>query len=875
LILKNNNFFSKSGKLLGFFLFLGILYPCLLAGSAQNSYEGVLRSFQEAVEKIDFDSYQELFLPEIGEAERAAFESYFSELLMDQVVVRRLPGLKEAEGKKIIYYHVYFQNSYSALIETWKLSLVAVNGSWKIASREVSTRLRNLYRLKIPASTVARAEKITVRHQDISLTFQNALVFFDNLPEMETALLIIGPGRLNFEPSDQNEKHQLKLMYKTEALLADLDEAYLRFSPSFFTRNIEIRGAVPLASLNPRESEEASRAFARYHERFFTLENSLTRETLTVLPQGEEAVFEFKGPKIGEMAYVFSPFAEDEITLYDRRKDRFVCLYTPKETSSGRFFRFSLTERVDVSHYDLEAEIDPSNFYLSVRARVRLISRGQPVESLRFRLNPTLNLIRILDNEGHELMFNQDRANKMIYIPLIEPFGQEPLALEFFYQGRLVPPPAHTDVVAGQLEEMQINVPVKFESWLYSYSSLWYPMSPGEDYFTARVKLIAPEDMACLGQGKLTEVGRISGRKTEKGPGRDKIFWVYESQKPLKYLSFLVGHLERLQELTTQTGLPLELYASKEFRLNWKGQLEEAASIISFYEKLFGPFPYENLRVILRFWETSGGHSPGSMVIVNQLPRALRPQVAASAKPSSPVDLTRWNEYFLAHEIAHQWWGQAVTWRRYRDQWLSEGLAQFSTVLYLKEKYGFKAYTEILNQFTRWTKRKVAWGPIILGSRLSYLDFEAFQTIVYNKSSLALNLLAELLGEEVFFRGLREFVQNFRYQSAATADFFRTMEKVSSLDLKLFMVSWFEKYSLPQLKIETMAEMRADSSLFKVKIEQLGDIFHFPLWLEWQEGSEIRREKVIIKEKIQEFSFSVKHRPRHFKANPDGLVPLS
>lgn len=875
MLLKGKNFLPTSGKLLSIFLCLGIFYPSLLTSLAQDSYERALRSFQEAVEKIDFQSYQELFLPEISEVERGVFENYFSELLMDQVVVRRLPGLKETEGKKIIYYHVYFQNSYSALVETWKLSLVLANGSWKIASREVTTRLRNLYRLKIPASTVARAEKIMVKHQDISLTFQNALVFFDNLPEIETALLIIGPGRLHFEPSDQNEKHQLKLMYKTEALMADLDQAYLRFSPSFFTRNIEIKGAVPLASLNQKESEEASRAFARYHERFFTLENSLTREMLTVLPQGEEAVFEFKGPKIGEMTYVFSPFAEDEITLYDRSKDRFVCLYTPKEPSSGRFFRFSLTERVDISHYDLEAEIDPNNFYLSVKARVRLISRGQLIESLRFRLNPSLNLIRILDNEGHELMFNQDRTNKMIYIPLIEPFGQDSLVIEFFYQGRLVPPQAQTDVVAGQLEDMQIKVPLKFESWLYSYSSLWYPMSPSEDYFTARIKLIAPEDMTCLGQGRLIEVGRLSGRKTEKSPGRDKIFWVYESQKPLKYLSFLVGHLERLQELTMETGLPLELYASKEFRLNWKGQLEEAASIISFYEKLFGPFPYEKLKVILRFWETSGGHSPGSMVIINQLPRALRPQPAASSKPSSPVDLTRWKEYFLAHEIAHQWWGQAVTWRRYRDQWLSEGLAQFSTILFLKEKYGFKAYTEILNHLTRWTKRKVSFGPIILGSRLSYLDFEAFQTIVYNKTSLALNLLVDLLGEEVFFRGLREFFHDFRFQSASTADFFRTMEKVSSLDLKLFMVSWFEKYSLPKLKIETTAEMKADSSLFKIKIEQLGDIFHFPLWLQWHEGAEIRREKVIIKEKVQEFSFSVNHRPRNFKANPDGLVPLS
>lgn len=854
---------------------MGFLAPGHLFCLIHDNYESVLRSFQEAVEKIDFQFYQELFLPEISEPERRAFENYFSELLMDQVVVYRLPGIKEVQEKKVIYYHVYFQNSYSALIETWRLSLVAVNGNWKIASREVSTRLRNLYRLKIPSSAVVKAERVVIRHQDISLTFQDALVFFDNLPEIETALLIIGSGRVLFEPSDQNEKHQLKLMYKNEILVAEIDQAYLRFSPSFFARNVEIKGAIPLTAISQRENEQASKLFARYHERFFTIENSLTRETLTVLPQSDEAVFEFKGPRIGELTYIFSPFSEDEITLYDLNRDRFICLYSPKSPDSGRIFRFSMAETVDVSHYDLEAEVDPSNFYLSARARVKLAPKGQVIESLRFRLNPKLNLIRILDSEGHELMFNQDRASKMIYIPLVEPLGQESLALEFFYQGRLVPPPSHTDVITGQIEDLPINVPVKFESWLYSYSSLWYPMPPSEDYFTARVKLIAPDDMTCLGQGMLIESGRISGRKPDKGSERkDRAFWVYESQKPLKYLSFLVGHLERVQELKMDTGLSLELYASREFRLNWKGQLEEAASIISFYEQLFGPFPYEKLRVVLRFWDVSGGHSPGSMVIINQLPRALRPQAAVSSKPTSPVDLTRWSEYFLAHEIAHQWWGQAVTWRRYRDQWLSEGLAQFSTILYIKEKYGLKAYLEILNQFARWTRRKTAWGPIVMGSRLSYLDFEAFQTIVYNKSSLALNLLSHLLGEEVFLEGIKEFVHNFRYHAASTADFFRTMEKVSSLDLKPFMVSWFERHTLPQLKIETATETKASRSLFKVKIEQVGETFLFPLWLEWKEGSQIRREKVIINEKIQEFNFSVNNKPQSFKINPDGSVPL-
>ncbi len=863
-----------------FFLVLGVFFLFLassLSVSAESldTLEATLRQFQAAIENLDFSAYGLFFLPEIGQAEVGVFDSYFTDLGMDGVVVRRLPGIKERAGEHTVFFHVVFQNSYAALVETWRLSFVLKDGDWKIASREVVSRLRNLYRLKIPSDRWERVEKITIDHQDISLTFNQALVFYDNLPEIETALLIIGPGRMAFRPSDENEKHQLKLMYKTESLSSEVDHAYLRFSPSFFSRHVHLDGARPAPPISPRDLEQATAYFGRYQENFFTVENSLTRELLTVLPQGEEAVIEFRSPKLGDLTYIFSPFAEDEISLYDRTRDRFICLYSPRETDEGRPLRFFFGQPFDILHYDVEAEVDPGTFFLSAKVRVKLVSRSGGLETLRFRLNPRLNLIRILDEEGRELMFNQDRSNRMVYVPLIEPSSRETITLEFFYQGRLEPPPSHTDVLlAGQAEEPRIVVPLKFESLLYSYSALWYPSPPHEDYFTARVKLVAPAEMTCLGQGLLLEKGYSVGRKGEKsGLRQDKAYWIYESKTPLKYLAFLVGKLEFLQESRTTSGLNLELFSSQEFRLNWRGSLEEAAAILSFYEKQFGRFPYESLRIILRFWETKGGHSPGSLVILNQLPRSLASQGVGLANPASPVDLSRWPEYFLAHEIAHQWWGQAVTWRRYRDQWLSEGLAQFSTILFLKEKYGRKAYTDILRQFARWTEKKSRWGPVIMGSRLSYLDFEAFQTIIYNKSSLALNLLCELLGEDVFFKGLKEFVTVFRFRPASTRDFFQTMEKVSGTDLQAFRQSWFEKHTLPRVRLQTSTEIRAGQPFFTVKIEQLEDVFVFPLWLEWKEGTSVRREKVVVQEKNQEFSFSLKAKPRQFKADPEKILP--
>ncbi len=853
-----------------------LLSPLWAQSSSSEDLEQVIRGFQQALENVDFSSYGSFFPPEVSAEEISALSLYFSELGMERVICRRLPGTKEERGARIVFFHVLFQNSYAALIETWRLSFVQLGEKWIVSSREITSRLRNLYRLKIPSSRVEKVEKISIDHQDINLSFRNALVFYDNLPEIETALLIIGPGQMTFMPSDLNEKHQLKLMYGVEVLQTEVEYAYLRFSPYFFTRNIKIDSPVSSPAAAPRDLDRASRLFSLHQDRFFTVENSLTQELLTALPQAEEAVFDFKSPRLGNLTYVFSPFSEDEITLYDQNRDRFISLYSPEKGSPGRSMRLSLLPGFDVLHYDLDVEIDPANLYLSARALVHISPRTAGVESVRFRLNPKLKLFRVVDGEGRELVFNQDRASKTVYLPLVEPATAEKLKIEFYYQGRLEPPPSHTDVIAlGQAEETRIIVPLKFDSFLYSSSALWYPSPPTDDYFTARVKFTTLANMTCLGQGVLVESGKIAGPRTPSGEKRqEKAFWVYESKQPLKYLAFLFGRVERGQESITSSKVPIELYTTQEFRTNWKGMLEETAAIIEFYERLFGSFPYENLRLVLRFWETKGGHSPGSLVILNQIPRSLSAQGLEGRRTVSPVDLSEWSEYFLAHDLAHQWWGQAITWKRYRDQWLSEGLAQFATIRYLKEKYGSKAYRDIVRRFSQWTQKKSRWGPVILGSRLSYLDFEAFQSIIYNKSSLALHLLSELLGEEKFFRGLKEFVQEFKYRPATTSDFFRTMERVSGFDLKAFAQGWFEKFSLPQVKIHTSLEKKNDQYLFTIRVEQMGDIFVFPLWLEWrEEKAGGRREMVVIDKKMQEFHFHVSSKLNRFKVNPGGIVP--
>jgi aminopeptidase N len=268
---------------------------------------------------------------------------------------------------------------------------------------------------------------------------------------------------------------------------------------------------------------------------------------------------------------------------------------------------------------------------------------------------------------------------------------------------------------------------------------------------------------------------------------------------------------------------------------------------------------------------TSGGHSPASFIVLNELPK---PREGSSfVNVDSPVDLSRWKEYFLAHEIAHQWWGQCVTWKNYQDQWISEGLAQFAALLYLKDKHGPKNFRLILKKISRWAEKKADWGAITLGARISYFDIKAYQAIVYNKSSLVLNMLKDMLGDELFFKGLTEFFSRFKFHAASTKDFFNVFQDATDKDLTTFFEKWFNSFLLPDAKISYSVDKVENQYILNINVAQHRGLFVFPLWIEWRENGSTEQRKILVEKMNQEYQFVLREKPGKVVFNPDRAVP--
>jgi len=149
------------------------------------------------------------------------------------------------------------------------------------------------------------------------------------------------------------------------------------------------------------------------------------------------------------------------------------------------------------------------------------------------------------------------------------------------------------------------------------------------------------------------------------------------------------------------------------------------------------------------------------------------------------------DEWLLAHEFAHQWWGIGVTCATWGDFWLNEGLATFMAAAYKEHRFGRAAYDrEIAASRERYERVRDAGGEHALTYASWTSPSPADRIIVYHKGAYVLHLLREQLGEDRFWRGIAAYTREHMGRSVTTADFQRSMEAAAGVTLSSFFQRW-------------------------------------------------------------------------------------
>ena len=841
-----------------------------LHAQAKDNVDLFLRRVEQILQRADARAY--LALHSESASRTRAIEFASTELLprVTRAVIQErdrepLPGTLPGNGYRLMV-DTFFDFGPSGRIATWRLDIKrsgnpGADDEWVIADEEKISSVENLYRLALNTTKQFSARGLKISAEDIDLTLEEGSVFVSDIEIGVTGIVLLGRGILNFHPAPDTEKGQVKIFCGSEALETSFSAAFIRVNPGDF-ESVVHASALQAVPIDPRALKRAQELFQSEATKSFIIElGDLSRDAWSLLPGVGDFVAEIHTRKYDTLTYARSSSEAEDITLFDRKRKHNISIYASKDKMArrGRFYNEDDLVDYDVLDYDVDVVAMPDRHWIDGHAILRLKVRAYGLATLSLRLAEPLVVSSIVSREYGRLFGIRVRNQNLLVIslPTFVPRDTQ-ITLTVSYAGRLEPQaPDRETIQPGQVAE-DLPIMAAEKHFLYSNRSYWYPQATVSDYATAKLRLTVPSGIDCVASGELEPGYPVPIEPGGGYPARKQ--YVFSASQPLRYLSFIMSRFTRAETATVAFpaqearlkpngtggssgggsstpagGATLSSISYKSLNLSVESNprqvqrgrdlAERAGDIAQFYNSIIGDCPYSGFTLALIESDLPGGHSPGYFVALNQpLP------MSTLVWRNDPVAFSGFPDFFLAHEIAHQWWGQAVGWRNYHEQWISEGFAQYFAALYAQHQRGDDVFRSVLKQMRKTAMDRSDQGPVYLGYRLGHIRDESrvFRALVYNKGAAVLHMLRRLVGDEPFYRGLQRFYTASRFKKAGTEELRSAMEMETGRNLDRFFERWIYGSTLPKLKFA----YRVDGSELVVHVEQIGpEIFDVPLSL--------------------------------------------
>lgn len=874
----------------------------------ETADEASIPNLLERIEQIlvdgDVAGYLGLLAPAADrEAARQFVESEFRAGVGLAVVKERdrapLAGTLPGSGYSLVIDAFTEQNG-RGRVSTWQLDIKRAADAWLFAGQTRISAVENLHRLSLNPLKQFDARNFTITAEDLELTLAEGSVFVAEVDEGVTGLVLMGRGEMHFHPEPETERGQIRMFADADAIASRFDAAFVRVGSLDAHAD---RAALQPRQVDSRDLRRAEQIFREESPKSFAVDLAdLSGDNWSLLPGGRDFLAEIRTSRFGTLTYSRSESEAEDVSFFERRRHRNIAGYASKErlATRGRFYNDDELAPVDVLHYDIAISSTPDRQWIAGRTSMRLRVRAPSLGQLTIRLADSL-MVRSIVSREYGRLFSLRVANQdtiLVNLPLVL-LRDSQLNVTIEYSGVLEPQPTDREAVAleqrgaDEAPFLETFYPRPEMSHLYSNRSYWYPQAMTTDYATATMQITVPVAYSCIASGERARGSPeiVEGRDA---PGLRKSY-TFTTDRPLRYLAFLVARLARADQWTvvfpdaanmpapdlsaanasTRHGRVDLMVEATPRQTAWGKELaERAADIVQFYESILGDAPYPAFTVALLETELPGGHSPGYFAVLNR----PVPREGVSWR-NDPAAFPNYPEFFLAHETAHQWWGQAIGWRNYHEQWLSEGFAQYFAALYAQKFRGPDVFASVMRHMRRWAISESEQGPVYLGYRVGHIrnDRRAFRAIVYNKAAVVLHMLRNVVGDEAFFRGIRRFYAAARFTKAGTDDLRLAIEAESGRPLDRFFERWIYNATLPQILLSyrvdgTMGSTGSEGSRNRLalRFEQTGEIFDVPVTvkLRYEDGS-VGSVDVAIADRIEEVHVPLKGRLRSVEVSKD------
>ncbi len=377
---------------------------------------------------------------------------------------------------------------------------------------------------------------------------------------------------------------------------------------------------------------------------------------------------------------------------------------------------------------------------------------------------------------------------------------------------------------------------------------------------TSEIKVRVPNGFVALSNGELVASQTPAGKKP----------WEYhfrlDKPHPSYLLTLVAGNFTIIEDRDAVLGkgqsVPVRYYVPPARKKDTARSFGETPRMIELFSRLTGvPFPWQRYSQIVVSDFIFGG-------MENTTATTMYEHVLLDERAA--LDVT--SNDLVAHELAHQWFGDFVTCRDWSHAWLNEGFATFLEHVEREDRIGRDEYdygvasdndTYLHEASVRYSR------PIVCRDYVEPIDL--FDRHLYEKGGLVLHMLRRELGDETFWSGVRDYLSSHAYGVVETNDLQRALEKVSGRSLERFFDSWVYRPGHPELKVK----VSWDDGLLSVNTKQtqkLGDTaeFHFELELEvGTRGGAIARHTKTVSSANDTFVIALAERPSFVAFDPD------
>ncbi|GEM_PF-1290032 len=718
-----------------------------------------------------------------------------------------------------------------------------------------------------------------------SLKCGRGTLFYDfNEKGILRGLFYEGEATITFEVNDKVEVDRLEKALKKKSLVSEPVNSFY----------ILLLGLSPDLPELPSGSEEL-----RNNSKMASLKSGLRKDAIKFLnfilnPQnfGEKDLFILFELNKEIWAYEFNSTLENEVRLlrlshppysdYDMW-DPVVSLHlTPSQSLTPYISdeEYRAKTFVDVKKYELSYDLNQNGNLNKGIVKVDLFL-SKPQNSLLFDFYPDFRVNKVSIGDKECQFIKEDFSKTYSYYDTL-------LLVKF---------PEKTEGNITLTFDISGDLFDKAEGYIYLVEDdLWFPLIKDLDGFLWHFSATVPEGIEVISVGDITKNYTESGKTT----------FLWESSAPVRNATFTMGVFVH-KKIDLEDGTSFDVALPKDLRTNILSQaqgytLNELKNIYVFYSSLFGKPPYKNLKVIItpysfgrsfkwrgfstekirksgedgsKYMPVAGStHLPGQE---RKMPATLQISSYGRGFPTL-IMLTEDSLYrsgdsqpekLLAHQVALNWWDSVVSPLTDRDIWLSEGMAEFLSLLYLQSRFGegtarifrenmitggflakrgnidatvdvdeypSNVFFSKVETFSSSGESSVPFedGPICLGTRsystLFSQPFKSYESIIYTKGAFVFGMLFNLSRftnekEEGFFRGLKNILSKYNGQRVSTGSFLKEIENSMKIPLTTFLKGWYESTGIPKVEVKTAtvqkdgnyivtAEGKCDTDLF-------------------------------------------------------------